>query len=108
VGVVEYTFSPFSRSYTAVFWGTQVEGIWSDDMKKTFGNIAVLTALVLVGISGASANATSTLGLNVPQLGLAKTYAVLTATRIENNGFTNTASTTAGNDLGISTANDTP
>ena len=77
-------------------------------MKKTFGNIAVLTALVLVGISGASANATSTLGLNVPQLGLAKTYAVLTATRIENNGFTNTASTTAGNDLGISTANDTP
>ena len=45
---------------------------------------------------------TSTLGLNVPQLGTAKTYAVLTATRIENNGYTDTASTTQGNDLGIS------
>jgi len=56
---------------------------------------------MLASGSIASAN-TSTLGLNVPQLGLAKTYAVLTATRIENNGYTDTASTNAGNDLGIS------
>lgn len=60
---------------------------------------------MLAGGSIASAD-TSTVGLNVPQLGTAKTYAVLTATRIENNGYTNTASTTAGNDLGISTSND--
>jgi hypothetical protein len=74
-------------------------------MNKTFGNIGIVISLILVGTSGASAN-TSTLGLNVPQLGTAKTYAVLTATRIENNGYTNTASTTQGNDLGISTSFD--
>ena len=84
---------------------TQVKGVGSRHMKKTFGNIGIVIALALAGTSVASAD-TSTLGLNVPQLGTAKTYAVLTATRIENNGFTNTASTTQGNDLGISTSND--
>jgi hypothetical protein len=74
-------------------------------MRRQIGTIAVIASIMLAGGSIASAD-TSTVGLNVPQLGTAKTYAVLTATRIENNGYTNTASTTAGNDLGISTSND--
>lgn len=74
-------------------------------MRRQIGTIAVIASIMLAGGSIASAD-TSTVGLNVPQLGTAKTYAVLTATRIENNGYTNTASTTAGNDLGISTTND--
>ena len=69
------------------------------------GTIAIVLSIALAGGSVASAD-TATPSLNVPQLGTAKTYAVLTATRIENNGYTNTASTTAGNDLGISTTND--
>ena len=70
-------------------------------MRRQIGTIAVIASMMIAGGSLASAD-TATLGLNVPQLGLAKTYAVLTATRIENNGYTDTASTNAGNDLGIS------
>lgn len=74
-------------------------------MRRQIGTIAVIASIMLAGGSMALAD-TSTVGLNVPQLGTAKTYAVLTATRIENNGYTNTASTNAGNDLGISTSTD--
>ena len=70
-------------------------------MRRQIGTIVVIASIALAGGSVASA-VTSTPSLNVPQLGLAKTYAVLTSTRIENNGYTDTASTNQGNDLGIS------
>ncbi|MEY4000857.1 MAG: hypothetical protein RLZZ626_1212, partial [Actinomycetota bacterium] len=67
------------------------------------GGILVSIALANTGSLAGPATA-ATVGLNVPQLGTAKTYAILAETLIENIGYTDTASTTGGNDLGISTS----
>ena len=74
-------------------------------MKKILGNVGLVISLALVGTSVASAD-TSTLGLNVPQLGTAKTFEVLAATRIEVFGGVDSQSTNRGNDIGISTSFD--
>ena len=67
------------------------------------GGILVSIALANTGSLAGPATA-ATVGLNVPKLGTAKTYAILAETLIENIGYTDTASTTGGNDLGISTS----
>ena len=74
-------------------------------MRRTLGTLAVIASLTLTGSAVASADTAMT-GLNVPQLGTAKTYAILTSTRIEVIGGLNTDSNNQGNDIGISTSFD--
>ncbi len=82
-------------------------------MNKFLAAGGILVSIALTGTSALAAQAAladappvkaATVGLNVPQLGTAKTYAILAETLIENIGYTDTASTTRGNDLGISTS----
>ena len=74
-------------------------------MRRTLGTLSVIASLTLTGSAVASADTAMT-GLNVPQLGTAKTYAILTSTRIEVIGGLNTDSNNQGNDIGISTSFD--
>jgi hypothetical protein len=81
-------------------------------MKKFLAAGGILVSIALAGTNLSAAQAAladappvkaKTIGLNVPQLGTAKTYAILAESLIENFGYTDTASKTGGNDLGIST-----
>jgi len=74
-------------------------------MRRTLGTLGLIATIALTGGSIASAD-TALRGLNVPELGTAKTYEVSVATRIEVFGGVDSASTNQGNDIGISTSFD--